>query len=340
MAHAETVTGLIMRINPRVDPYEDPSAVFVQDFTLQGCGAPPAALAGIPKGMLTAKERTAFFLLARDYCQGRGCIVDAGSFCGSSTALFGYGLSANPKIGFLRAQLDVFDLFSCTEDYLIECIHSYYGLKLARGAEFQSIHRTLTAPLLSMQRVYPGDFLQTIWQPRPIELLFIDLAKTPALLGEAMRRFMPQAEYGHTLLIHQDYYWYQQGYIPLVMEYLSDYFEPYCPRIDNTAIFRCTRSIPETVMAKVHNFAFDHAERQDLLRRCADKLAPDDAKYIHLSAAVLQAYTERAAGDAAAKPRLQAMVRQSVNEHPRGRSDHWDFVLHTLNAEWQLGLGY
>lgn len=290
--------------------------------------------------MLTAKERTAFFLLARDYCQGRGCVVDAGSFCGSSTALFGYGLVANPKIGFLRAQMDVFDLFSCTEEYLIECIHSYYGLKLAKGAEFQSIHRALTAPLLPMQRVYPGDFLQTVWRPRPVELLFIDLAKTPALLGEAMHRFMPHVEYGHTLLIHQDYYWYQQGYIPLVMEYLADYFAPFCPRIDNTAIFHCTRPIPAAVMAKVQNFSFDHAERQELLRRCAAKLAPEDAKYIHLSAAVLQAYTERAAGDAEAKPRLQAMVRHSVNDHPRGRSDHWDFVLHTLNAEWQLGLGY
>ena len=94
MGHAKTALGLTMRLNPRVDPYENPANVFVPDFTLPNCGAPPAALSGVPKGMLTAKERTAFFLLARDYCQGRGCVVDAGSFCGSSTALFGYGLLA------------------------------------------------------------------------------------------------------------------------------------------------------------------------------------------------------------------------------------------------------
>lgn len=328
------------KLSPAVDPYVAADDVFEPGFRLPGCGAAPARMEGIPHGMLTRKEKTAFYLLARDFCRGKGCVVDAGSFCGASTALFAQGLADNPHVGAARADIEVFDLFSCAEEYIRAFIREHYGIAVEPADSFLPIHQSLTQAFAPMQHVHPGDFMTMSWTPKTIELLFIDLAKTTALLGQALHVFMPHVIYGHTLLVHQDYYWYQQGYIPVAMEYLSDYFTPYCPRLDGTAIFRCEKPIPEDKMQRVRQFAFSMDDCDALMARCAAKLPPHDAQFVELSALVLRAYTERYQGNAGAWQDLKTRLGALVARCPRGKDQHWDFEIDNVDAEWQLGLNF
>jgi hypothetical protein len=74
--------------------------------------------------------------------------------------------------------------------------------------------------------VHAEDLLETQWPGAPIELLFVDAMKTPALTAAIAREFFPSLIDG-AVVVHQDFIYAWCPWIHVLMFRLRDRFEPY-----------------------------------------------------------------------------------------------------------------
>jgi hypothetical protein len=91
--------------------------------------------------------------------------------------------------------------------------------------------------------VHEGDILQKNWDGRPIEICFIDVAKTWAIQNWVVTQWFPNLRPG-SIVVQQDFFHNYTGYIPMVMEHYADYFELIDALEWETAVFLCTKQIP------------------------------------------------------------------------------------------------
>ncbi len=72
----------------------------------------------------------------------------------------------------------------------------------------------------------PGDVRAMKWDGRPVEVLFVDLAKTLALNDWVVRNWFPCLIPGESILIQQDLFPFcRNGGIAATMEYFRDCLE-------------------------------------------------------------------------------------------------------------------
>ena len=225
-----------------------------------------------PKGMVGPEERRCYFWLAKAWLSGAGCIVDAGSFLGASAFAFAAGAAASGRRDFAgRPLIHAYDYFSVVDPYVGEAITRDVR-PIAEGESYLDIFAAQTAPFADMIRAHPGDFLEHRWHGDPIEILFIDIAKTQPLNSHAVGEFFGCLIPGRSILIHQDYYHCWHPYIHIEMEYLADEFElldehvPYQSRV-----WRLVKPIPSEKLARVRAHDFTKDERLALLDRLAGK---------------------------------------------------------------------
>lgn len=88
-----------------------------------------------------------------------------------------------------------------------------------------------------------GDLLKTTWTAGPIELLFIDAAKSAGLMHHICREFFPALVPGRSVVVEQDYISAECPWIHLAHEALSDYFEVVDSPFGGTVAFINTRQI-------------------------------------------------------------------------------------------------
>ncbi len=78
----------------------------------------------------------------------------------------------------------------------------------------------------------------------PIEILSIDVAKTPALMHFMATEFFPRLIAGHSLVLHQDYIFTFQPWLIIAMEMMGELIEKvYVVPTQCTACFRARRPI-------------------------------------------------------------------------------------------------
>ena len=95
-------------------------------------------------------------------------------------------------------------------------------------------------------RVVPheGDLLQYRWTESPIEILFIDAAKSPELMGHIANEFFPSLIPG-AFVIQQDWVSYGTPWIEVAMGLLSEFFEIMDSPEGGTVCFRVKQRIPK-----------------------------------------------------------------------------------------------
>jgi hypothetical protein len=195
----------------------------------------------IERSMLATPEITMLFMLARDYYSGQGEIVDLGPLLGVGTNALARGLEQNAATTNKDKRIHSFDLFLAKGmgPTITDCSRS--------GSVFDSFLRN-NADYLNHISVAPGNVLDMTWDRSPIEILFIDLAKSWDLNGHVLRQFFSCLIPGRSIVIQQDYVHFAEYWIPITMEVLADYFDHLYFVTGTTSVYRCKKEIPNHLL--------------------------------------------------------------------------------------------
>ncbi|HTW88567.1 MAG TPA: class I SAM-dependent methyltransferase [Candidatus Binataceae bacterium] len=237
-------------------------------------------------GMLGLEERKLLYHLSRDIYAGEGAVVDLGAFCGASTCCLAAGLRDNSRCTNYR--LHSYDSFVASEPYLVEFVRSQFGETLGIGQSFAALFRRATAEFADVIEVHEGDLLEQTW-PRgvPIEILFVDAAKTLALSGKVLTEFFPHLIPGRSLVVHQDFYHPTAFYLPVVMDFLRDHFTIIETGRDWSVVFRLDSAIPKGKLELASRYKFSFARQLNLLQNMMRRVGMPGREYLRISECAL-----------------------------------------------------
>jgi len=243
----------------------------------------PSAQAGsYALGLLGLEERKLLYQLARYTYTGEGAVVDLGSFCGASTCCLAAGLRDNPRAA--GRHVDAYDSFIASEQYLVDFIREQFGEELEMGQPFASIFQRVTAEFADLIEVHAGDLLEESWPSgKPIEILFVDVAKTLALCGKVLTGFFSHLTPEQSIVIHQDFYHPTTFYLPVVMDFLMDHFTIIEAGRDWSVVFRLKTPIPQEKLQTAGQYKFSFAQQQNGLQRMMRRVGMPGSDYLRLS---------------------------------------------------------
>jgi hypothetical protein len=247
-------------------------------------GAPVPAHVLLPKGMLEVSEQKLLYLLARDYYDGAGEIIDAGAFCGASSYALAAGVADNQRVSKKDGRVHSYDLFQIEEPYTLEYIQNvfysrytskgekrYPLLDVHKGDSFLDVFLFQTQRYSDIIRFHAGSLLEVRWSKLPISLLFIDCAKTLEVQKHIVKQFMSSQISGNSILVQQDFYHPWHPYIHVLMEYLEEYFEIIVPSAGSTRAYKLVKSIPRRIIQRASTFDFADEEIVALLKQMITK---------------------------------------------------------------------
>jgi len=244
--------------------------------------APTAEAGSYALGMLSLEERKLLYQLARHCYTGEGAVVELGAFCGASTCCLAAGLRSN--LSATGRRLHSFDSFVANEPYLVDFIRTQIGETLEMGQSFARIFREVTSEFADIIEVHEGDLLEQTWPSGvPIEILFVDVAKTLALSGKVLTEFFAHLTPGKSLVIHQDFYHPTAFYLPVVMDYLRDHFSIIEAGRDWSVVFRLETSIPPAKLRVASLYQFSFAQQQAALFRMMRRVGRPGRDYLRIS---------------------------------------------------------
>jgi len=180
-------------------------------------------------GQTTKDDRLLYYWAARKFFTGAGTIVDGGALVGSTTTAFAEGLLANTMVTEPGETILVYDLFTDANDgYSANLLRSWFDeTKSDDGTEydFEAHFRAATERYKQFLRIYKGDITTIGYTDRrPIEVLSIDVAKTPDIMRYMALEFFPRLA-SRSLVLHQDYIFTYQPWLTIAMEKLADLFD-------------------------------------------------------------------------------------------------------------------
>lgn len=219
------------------------------------------AIGKFVKGTLVNEERHLYYALARDYYMGYGSFVELGSFLGASSRAFAAGLRDNPRARVGRLQC--FDLFYYDNSWGQGGIDSYLTEK--EKMDFLACFRENISGLEQYIDINQGNILDCTGDSfNEIELLFVDLAKTPELMLHIGQYFLSRLPEG-ALYIQQDYLFDGLPFIKAFHEFFWEYFEMIEPNAGSTVVFRMRKKFSPT---------------SEHLNACAKAMSGDDMKQL------------------------------------------------------------
>lgn len=205
-------------------------------YTLEAAPDLPTGLAS----MMVPGELDMLYSIAKNYCSGRGDIIDAGVYWGASTFCFCQGLlrntadTSNVRIHsydqalvhpvLLKAFPDIGELGSCYGPLLEQTIRGWGTL--------------LTQPV----DLHIGDIREMTYDGM-VEVLFLDVMKNRPTMRACNSMFMSRLVPGHSLVVQQDYFWQSNWYINVYMELCRAYFS-IVDNSDTSCVFLNTGKIP------------------------------------------------------------------------------------------------
>jgi len=173
--------------------------------------------------MLSGREIDYLYRAARDRFSNSGYIIDAGCFLGGSTLSLAGGILENvrwksrPRFPVIHS----YDLFK-VEPWTIGV---YFEKDIPAGSSFLEEYKRLIGHCENLVQIHEGNILAETWDNGEIEILFIDIAKHWKVNDHIVKTFFSSLVPGHSIVIQQDYLYTEwNGWIPVTMEYLADYF--------------------------------------------------------------------------------------------------------------------
>jgi hypothetical protein len=225
----------------------------------------------------------------------------------------------NPRAAGLTKRILSYDLFEDVADgAMVQAIRAYTDLVAPEAVngrvDFEPTFRAQTAAYADLIDIRRGDILaQKYVDDLPIEVLSIDVGKTPDLMLHVVREFMPRLVPEKSIVLNQDYIFAYQPWLHVAMELLGDCFvKEFDTPTGCTSMHRLVRPITAALVRErlgdagcdyftVENVRFIDAARQ--------KASSPHNKLI-LRAAMIHAYwmLDR-------KRTAQALARNCLEEH-------------------------
>jgi len=225
----------------------------------------------LPLGLIAGEERRLLFYLAATYYRGRGVVCDAGAFLGASAFCLAAGLAQSALSSSPLARVLSYDLFVSDEEYVKDFIASRFpAIPDAVAADYLHIFHFQTALHASRIEAIAGDFCRAPAPSQPVELLFVDVAKTPALNAHLVSQFFPRLIPGVSILIQQDFYHAWHPYIHITMQYLKQYFVIIDGFVNSQSrVYLLSQNIPEEELHRVARLELTLEEQLRLLNEAA-----------------------------------------------------------------------
>ena len=190
--------------------------------------------------MLKPGERKVLHYFAKNM-DFKGCIVDAGAFCGGSTISLASGLSKNPT----KAVMHTYDMFIAPNDsFSLGLI----GHNCKPGDNILNIVRGNLGEYINLVNFHQGDFLNVEPPNQEIDLLFVDLAKTWELNQVVQSKYFSLLEPGRSIVIQQDLNFHGAPWVNILMQYYSEYFERILD-VASSRVFLYRKKAPDDVLA-------------------------------------------------------------------------------------------
>jgi hypothetical protein len=184
--------------------------------------------------MLTPEEGKMLCWLGEHYFQGEGAVVELGSFLGGSTVRLASGLARSGR----PWKMESFDRFEIDEIHKQRHLYSN-GYEKFEGSDMLSVFEKHIQPFSPNIIPHKGDVENFPWQGGAIEILFIDLAKTPKTNGFILESFFKNLIPNRSIIIQQDYLHFQTPWLVATMELLHPKIELVSWTRDYSVLFVC-----------------------------------------------------------------------------------------------------
>jgi hypothetical protein len=278
--------------------------------------APPKVYA--VKGMLSRKERDMLYTLARDRFTGSGAVIDAGALFGASTVSLAAGLADREGAEFIRPPLHSYDHFLIDEAiraFLLE------KLQIDRkiGDSFYDLYQRNVEPYCHLISLHRGDLLRQKWTADDIEILFLDVCKSPQLNSHVLQEFLPHLIPGLSVFVQQDYHHPHLPWIHVTMEALNRCFEVETESVADSIVCRFVNPPTEEELDACITYSFSPTEQVALIDSAIERLAPQNRGCVALAKAIL---CLSLFGRAAAEKQLAEVL--SVYSEGNVPSRHWN----------------
>lgn len=269
-------------------------------------------------GMIRSHEMSLLYHLARDYYSGEGEIVDGGAFLGQSTKSLALGLRANREVMQKSKRIHSFDKFIADEDYIANVIRQRCNPDFQFASSFRAYYEESIREVRSYVRVHERDFNLVKWIGKPIEILFIDIAKTLSLHQHVILEFFPYLIPGKSIIVHQDYHHPYLPYIHISMEFLSDYFTIVDHKVDDSIVFLATKKVDDSDLRRAANLEFTDEEQLALFDSAISRIPAGMRQHVELAKAVV---VRRVHGETAFMNELASLDSKyaAIRDDP-----HWD----------------
>ena len=205
-------------------------------------GTPPIADINPVPSMISEDESRFLHWIARHCVSGDGQVVDLGPLAGGSTHALCSGLAANTA-ALGRTQVHSYDLWRFFPGWE----RFFPGSALRAGDDLLPLFRRNLKEFAGTVVAHQGGLVRQRWSGQPIEILFIDVAKTPGLWRHVLREFLPFCLPG-SLVVQQDWASAECPWLHLGMARLAEYFAPVDSPNAGTLAFRLERAIPKSAV--------------------------------------------------------------------------------------------
>lgn len=241
------------------------------------------AAAKIPT-MLQFDEQAYYVALTRDHAQGRGAIVDLGSFAGGSAACLAEGVrqAGRDQVvhGYDKFEVGDFDMFRkryeqyCQTPPASESPHEAPPLIGPFGTDLLPIAERFLTPWREGVQLYKGQIEEIGWHGGDIEILVMDASKTAQTMDQMSALFFPHLIPGHSIVVQQDFLWWQQPWIAVQMALLAEYFEPVVHVHRDSVSFLYKQEIPAEMLETLRVAELDDAVFIEQLRAMKQAVKP------------------------------------------------------------------
>jgi hypothetical protein len=245
--------------------------------------------------MLQREERQYLFWLGASVWSGAGLVLEIGPWLGGSTVCLAAGMRASGHDA--RARLHAVDNFlwrefmaaraplpikpgESFEPFFLENVADYADIVVSHARalpdEVVSGDQEATAKRFAEARAVP--VFDAVPGSDPVEILFIDGAKSWRGMVHLLRVVRDRVVPGCTLLVCQDYKYGGTYWVPMMMSRLGDMVEPVHNVPGGTTVtFRLTRALSADFLAGLvdHVARIPTAEGLALIDRARDLLRAD-----------------------------------------------------------------
>lgn len=264
----------------------------------------PADVLAVPS-MLSTDERRLLYWLARHHVRGDGRIVDGGSFLGGSTVALAAGLddrSDRVRPGLIAA----YDRFLVEAYALAEFGHAFPARRV--GSSFRPAFDANIEPWSDHIHVVEGDLAEAQWTGEPIEVLFLDVAKTWELNDLVLDQFLPCLVPGHSVIVQQDELWGYAPWIHLTMELLDGYVRRLDAMANGSVVYLLTDEVPGDIVGMRLREDLSDDRKRALMERAVARWHGEDRAMVELARVQLEAELD---GVEAARASLAALRRRT-----------------------------